>query len=570
MISISSFTVRRFKRLQDVTVDLADVTVFVGANNSGKSSILQAIHFGVALAQSSLQVGGVAWGQDKYELSFSPSDLLYTPVSDVLTVATGGTLVEAPGQRVEFTFHSADGNTCAVRLRRGRNRNIGVTLEGRALGEQLQNLAQPYSIYAPGLAGISREERFLPMSGVRKVVARGDANLVLRNVLFQLHQSPLAWTQFIEDMRQLFPNIDFAVSFNPNVDEIITTSFSTPGSPSLPLDAAGTGVLQAIQLLAYVALFRPKLLILDEPDSHMHPNNQRKLCRLIHRLTQEREVQAFICTHSRHVLDALRNRCKTVWISQGGIVPEADIDTTKMLLDLGALDSVDYFADGELRCVIATEDEKTEFIECASWNSGFVEDDTQVISYAGCTKVDSAIVLGRFLREKAPNIRFVVHKDRDYIADDDLEQMRVALANHNIRLFVTGPSDIEGLFVNAQHLSHLNPALSEEQVNTKIAEARDAVADKSKEAIVNLRTQEAFRKRNQGGHTPNHGAIAVAANHDYDANPIQMMRGKIVLNRLKSLLQQQLGGHPLLLGSSPFLQIPELQAIAAEIWPPGA
>ena len=491
--------------------------------------MLQAIHFGVALAQSSLLVGGVAWRQDRYELSFSPSDLLYTPVSDVMTLATGGNLVEDIGQRIEFIFRGAYGNTCTIRLRRGRNRNIGVTLEGRTLGERLQSLTHPYSIYAPGLAGIPRDERFQPLGSVRKIVARGDANLGLRNVFpYQLSGNPAAWNQFIDDMQQIFPTIEISVSFDPNTEEAITATFSVDGSPELPLDAAGTGILQASQLLAYVALFRPRLLILDEPDSHMHPNNQRKLCSLIHTLTQDREVQAIMCTHSRHVLDALRSKCKAVWMSQGAIVDGADIDTTKMLLDLGALDSVDYFADGQLRCLVATEDEKTEFIESVLWNSGFVEDDTQVISYSGCAKIDSAIVLGRFLQEKAPHVRLVIHKDRDYIAAIDIEQMRTALAAHNIRLFVTASSDIEGYYLNTQHLVHLNPGLTEAKVNEKIVEARDAVADKSKEVIVNLRTQEAFRKRNAGGAAPNHGAIAVAANNEYDANPGQLMRGKVI------------------------------------------
>lgn len=118
MINIAAFTVRRFKRLQDVTVEFSDATVFVGANNSGKSSILQVMHFGVALAQSSLLVGGVAWRQDKYALSFSPSDLLYSPVSDVMTLDTGGNLVEDIGQRIEFVFRAASGtpapSCCAV------------------------------------------------------------------------------------------------------------------------------------------------------------------------------------------------------------------------------------------------------------------------------------------------------------------------------------------------------------------------------------------------------------------------------------------------------------------------
>ena len=95
------------------------------------------------------------------------------------------------------------------------------------------------------------------------------------------------------------------------------------------------------------------MLILDEPDSHFHPDNQRILCDLVSALAAERGFQAIISTHSRHVLDN-EIRGEIIWLSKGAIVDQPDINTTAVLLDLGALNSVDYFADGELKCVVAT------------------------------------------------------------------------------------------------------------------------------------------------------------------------------------------------------------------------
>ena len=48
------------------------------------------------------------------------------------------------------------------------------------------DLTNPFTIYAPGLAGIAKEERYQSPGVVRRIVARGDANLVLRNVLLML------------------------------------------------------------------------------------------------------------------------------------------------------------------------------------------------------------------------------------------------------------------------------------------------------------------------------------------------------------------------------------------------
>ena len=51
---IQTFTVRQFKSLEDVTVELGAVNVFIGANGSGKSNLLEAI--GVLSAAAGGQV----------------------------------------------------------------------------------------------------------------------------------------------------------------------------------------------------------------------------------------------------------------------------------------------------------------------------------------------------------------------------------------------------------------------------------------------------------------------------------------------------------------------------------
>jgi hypothetical protein len=274
----------------------------------------------------------------------------------VLSLASGGTLQEQRATQIEIEFLDKNGGRCTVGLRRGRNRNVAVSIVGRQLGELLMDLENPFTVYAPGLAGVPKEERYFSPGVIRRIVARGDANLTLRNVLRMLHDEGNSWDLFAQDMQSIFNGITIDLSFNENTDENIQVYFQLPGGPRLPIDAAGTSILQASQILAYVALFKPQVLILDEPDSHLHPDNQRALCDLIYRLTSSRGFQAIISSHSRHVLDTMKNKSQVAWLSKGMVIDEPDLNATAVLLDLGALDSVDYFADGEIRCVVATED----------------------------------------------------------------------------------------------------------------------------------------------------------------------------------------------------------------------
>lgn len=566
MPQIKAIQVRRFKRLTDIHVDLGTTTVLIGANNAGKSSILQAIQFAVSLAQSAKLIGGVNWAADKYELSFSQTQLLYCPISDAMQIASGGELVEDPSQRVEIRFELASGDSALVTLRKGRNRNLKVAIEGQILGTTLQDLASPFSIYAPGLAGVPRTEAFMSQGMVSRTVARGDANLVLRNVLLLLKKAPAKWGQFISDMRALFPSIELEVSFIPEQDEHITAKCALDGGPTVPLDAAGTSVLQASQILGYVALFQPKLLVLDEPDSHLHPDRQRSLCKLILDLAEEREFQVVMSTHSRHVLDAMRRRARVVWLNRGSRVDDTDIDTTQMLLDLGALDSVDYMADGHTKCVVATEDAHQEFIRSLLEASGFPDEETEIVSYPGCSQVEAALVLAAFLSDKAPHVRLVVHRDRDYLPQEVVETFETRLRGRGVEPFVTSGSDIESYFLNPRHLAELNPPLTEADVQQLLDQATTDVRVENIKAIVNLRTEQAFKKRAQTGDKPNHGEIAVTAASDYEANVLGMRRGDLVLSRLKSLIQQQRGSNPSITTSTPHLANAELQAIKQRIW----
>ena len=545
--------------------------MLIGANNSGKSSVLQALHFAVSVAQTARLVGeGVNWSKDKFQLSYNPAQLIYSPIAEVLSLASGGTLQEPPGSQIEVEISTSDGEQCLVAVRRGRNRNIQVSIAGRALGERLMNIEKPFTVYAPGLAGIPKDERYMSPGVVRRVVARGDANLVLRNVIRMLSLEKKSWDAFLEDMQSLFKGIAIEIEFDEKRDETIEVFFQIPGGPRLPIDAAGTSILQASQILAYISLFQPTVLILDEPDSHLHANNQRILCNLVVDLSSKRGFRALISTHSRHVLDAMRNRSTVIWINKGQKVAYDSLTTATQLLDLGALDSIDYFADGEIRCLIATEDSSTEAIaalEVLLWSNDFIEEDTEIRSYSGCTKIDSAKVLGGFLNDKAPHIRFVLHRDRDYMDDAaalDFENQITQIGAHPL---LTALSDMEGYYLNAEHLSHLNPPLTVDRAQELINEATVVTKDKSIEKLINLRLEAANRNRN-GGPQPNAGAISIQANKDYEADPAKWRRGKIVLGVLKGLLQRELGKNPKVLEPSAYLKSPSFGAIRDAIWPP--
>jgi predicted ATP-dependent endonuclease of OLD family len=51
-MALKNLTIERFKRLERVDFNLDGVNILIGGNNSGKSTIIQAVHFAFTLLQS--------------------------------------------------------------------------------------------------------------------------------------------------------------------------------------------------------------------------------------------------------------------------------------------------------------------------------------------------------------------------------------------------------------------------------------------------------------------------------------------------------------------------------------
>jgi len=300
----------------------------------------------------------------------------------------------------------------------------------------------------------------------------------------------------------------------------------------------------------------------------MHPDNQVTLCRLVLRLARERSFQLMIATHSRHVFSAMQHEVPIKWVSRGSVVDGVATEATAKLLEIGALDSLDLLGNPQLRCVVMTEDRDINAICSILVSSGFRMDQTLVAPYSGCTKLDAIAMLSQFLHDKTPHIEVLVHRDRDYMSQDDAEGYIHEITRCGSVAFLTDHSDIEGYLLTPQHIHAVCPLVTIERASEILEEATAATREATIKDIINLRTEQAWRRRAQTGDQPNVGQIAIAAHAEYDDNPQMMRRGKRILAQVRLILQQQLGGHANLEAPSPGLSVPQLRGIASRLWPP--
>lgn len=447
---LTAIQVTNFKRLANVPINLRDINLVVGGNNAGKSSLLQAIHFAVSAAVA---------GREQGETTFAADSLTYLPAADFVSLRHGQPYQNSTDQPFSGVVFSAVVNEelaeYKISIRRGRNYgNISCDRDGNylALGSRITDSIRPFSIYVPGLAGVPQFEEFRPKRAVVRGVASGDANLYLRNVLHLLKLTGRL-DGLVQWMRRLFTGFALDVRFDTEKDTRITVSV-TIANRSAPLELVGTGVQQALQIFSYVCLFEPLLLLLDEPDSHLHPTNQYALAEALKIVASESQTCVLASTHSKHLVDALYGDANLIWLRDGQLAEQGvELSRLSLLMDLGALDTFDKLGNGEIDFVVLSEDTHHSMLKTVLASSGFAADRTLVFSYKTSSSLYSAYLLVDFIRQIAPNSRVIIHRDRDFMTDAEVQFVSAKIALQGAQPFITRWCDIEAYYCQASHVA---------------------------------------------------------------------------------------------------------------------
>jgi AAA15 family ATPase/GTPase len=448
---IKHIKLKDFKKVELFETDLGKINVLVGGNNSGKSSVLHGIHFSI-LAEAARRMSG--------NKTVPMQDLFYLPVHDFTLLRHGSPYTNYSGSKSTLYLRNDDvdenDNSISITIYKGRNiGNIGIECSpNNSFRRNVTSYNEFYSIYVPGISGIPLNERLESWAVIKSASANGDANMYLRNVLYyiKMHKKLDELNDFI---KKIFPETSISIPYDPEKDINIRADILFNGS-SLPLELSGTGFLQIVQIMAYALCFSPKLLLLDEPDEHLHPVNQELLVDTLKILAEQKNIQIIISTHSRHMLLNLDNDARFIWMQDGKIKnPDATCDIYQIMLDIGALDAYDKVISGRYTCVFLTEDKDHKYLKKILEYNGYDLDKTFLLSYKGCGNIELALQLADFIHRGASDILVVIHRDRDFMTEEETKILKERIQGNKTFIFVTRGADVESYFVQKEHLAEL-------------------------------------------------------------------------------------------------------------------
>lgn len=96
--------INKFKQIDAIKVELGNITLLIGGNNAGKSSIIQAIQFSISIAQATSLLKNAYWINDKLSTSIGRDDLIYLPIKEVFYLAPNGKLQEGKDNGINITY----------------------------------------------------------------------------------------------------------------------------------------------------------------------------------------------------------------------------------------------------------------------------------------------------------------------------------------------------------------------------------------------------------------------------------------------------------------------------------
>ncbi len=316
---LNKVTIRNFKRIKEQTFHFTDFDLLIGNNNSGKSTILQAVaiwQYCVEEFQRAKRKGsrGIQIVLPNFTaLPLPEFNLLWTDKTDrkkqeFIYIEIIVNWLNSDGTEGEFGIRIRYQSPQAVYAI-----PIGEWQTFNSLNDK--NLL-PHIVYVPPFSGLEPNEIWYDDGIIRKYIGKAQPGSVLRNLLFSVvdrtklnekgETIPLPikenhdWNEITKLVKDWF-----GVTLNPpqyekGISTEIKVTYTPQKGKNFDIIAAGSGFHQILTLLAFFyGLPNITTILFDEPDAHLHVNLQRKILSYFKSL---RKVQFLIATHAEEFI----------------------------------------------------------------------------------------------------------------------------------------------------------------------------------------------------------------------------------------------------------------------------
>ncbi len=339
---LTQLVVSNFKRFERVDIPLDDVIVFIGPNNSGKTTALQALalwDYGIRHWIDRRGSQSTQTPEKRPGVTMNRRDLLAIPVPDanllwrglhvrnvqnLIDPITGARKPKTDNIRIEVTVRGigpADPSTsqpepweCGLEFDYANQESLYCRPLRKPNGEKWERMNIPPQArkirvaYLPPMSGLAAVEPKWETGRINVLIGEGQTAQVLRNMCHQLAENNKSdWELLVSHIHQLFGVTLDAPRYLAERGEI-TAAYTDRDGTKLDLSCSGRGLQQTLLVLAHLYANPGTILLLDEPDAHLEILRQREIYHLLSEITRKQGSQVLIASHSEVVLNEAAQR----------------------------------------------------------------------------------------------------------------------------------------------------------------------------------------------------------------------------------------------------------------------
>lgn len=324
---ITKIKLEFFKSFDSEVFELGSDIVLAGPNNSGKTTLLQAMSvWHLALQRWMAEHAESSKAKQRTGVPISRGDFTAIPLREMNMLwfdrDTGYGKGEKQGAEagqpklVGITLYGQTPEQknwhLTLTLRYTNKEQIHVKLAddaGNVITDVPASARDLKIVHVPPFSGIGAEETGLQLGFQNRLVGQGKPGDILRNLLLEVYRVDQKdktgdWEALVKDVKELFGYQLKDPQYSEATDPFIRIEYTHGDNKTLfDMASAGSGFHQVLTLLGFFYARPASVLMFDEPDAHLHVILQRQVYDRLRAVARKKECQLLISTHSEVILE---------------------------------------------------------------------------------------------------------------------------------------------------------------------------------------------------------------------------------------------------------------------------
>lgn len=453
---IKSIYLSNYRCFENTKVNFKNISVIVGKNNAGKSSLIEALRL---IALSVKKCKRTTYKDLPQEFKLPIRDRGFRLESEKLKIDLRGIVYRYGDLIAKVTVKFTNDAEICIFANRSYVYAVLYDKNGRCIKSNAKaKEIFPFNVsILPQIGLIKENEKRLTEETVEKDKETYLSSRHFRNEIYNYKQ--MFWEDFVQLAENTWPGLRLnEINYDPIAD--LLSLYITDIDFYAELGLMGSGLQMWLQIIWFLARTKSdETIILDEPDVYMHPDLQRKLIRLV----QSRYPQIIIATHSIEIISEVEpGNIITIDKRNRKMRYTTDLKAVQKVVDeIGTVSNLSLMRLGDARKCIFVEGKDLKLLTKIAevvLNEKIPSLETLPhVSLNGFNNLREAFGASKlFYEETKGMIQCICILDSDYFPEDLIKEKHDEALDNHLNLHIWKRKEIENYLLEPEVLFRLS------------------------------------------------------------------------------------------------------------------